>query len=63
MWGEKSFMELRQLEYFSEISKLGSFTRAAEHLYVTHPSITNAIHRLEQELNLQLFDRQQKNQH
>lgn len=53
-------MELRQLEYFAEVSKLGSFTRAAEHLYVTQPSITNAIHRLEQELNLQLFDRRQK---
>lgn len=53
-------VELRQLEYFSEVSKLGSFTRAAEHLYVTQPSITNAIHKLEQELNLQLFDRRQK---
>lgn len=53
-------MELRQLEYFAEVSRLGSFTRAAEHLYVTQPSITKAIHKLEQELNLQLFDRCQK---
>lgn len=60
MKGVFQSVELRQLEYFCEVSKLGSFTRAAEHLYVTQPSITNAIHKLEQELNLQLFDRRQK---
>ncbi len=53
-------MELRQLEYFSEVCRLGSFTKAAKQLYVSQPSITNAIHKLEQELDLQLFDRQQK---
>ena len=53
-------MELRQLEYFAEVSRLGSFTRAARQLYVSQPSITNAIQKLEQELNLQLFDRHQK---
>lgn len=53
-------MELRQLEYFAAVSRLGNFTRAAEQLYVSQPSITNAIHKLEQELQVQLFDRRQK---
>jgi DNA-binding transcriptional LysR family regulator len=50
-------MELRQLEYFYTVSKLNNFTRAAEQLHVAQPSITNAIHNLEQELGVQLFDR------
>ena len=53
-------MELRQLEYFQMVSRLNSFTRAAEQLHVAQPSITNAIHKLERELNVQLFDRSQK---
>ncbi|MEN6411417.1 MAG: LysR family transcriptional regulator [Veillonellales bacterium] len=53
-------MELRQLEYFLMVSKLTSFTRAAERLYVSQPAVTNAIHSLEEELGVQLFDRNQK---
>jgi DNA-binding transcriptional LysR family regulator len=53
-------MELRQLEYFSKVSKLRSFTRAAEQLHVAQPSVTNAIRKLEEEFELQLFDRTQK---
>lgn len=53
-------MELRQLEYFLTVSKLGNFTRAADHLYVTQPTITNAIHNLEEELGIKLFDRKRK---
>lgn len=53
-------MELRQLEYFHAISRTASFTRAAENLHVAQPSITNAIHKLEQELGILLFDRSQK---
>lgn len=53
-------MEFRQLEYFHAVSKTGSFTRAAENLHVSQPSITNAIHKLEEELGILLFDRSQK---
>lgn len=53
-------MELRQLEYFYMVSKLNSFTRAAEHMHVAQPSVTSAIQKLEGELGLQLFDRAQK---
>ena len=53
-------MEIRQLEYFYAISNTGSFTRAAENLHVAQPSITKAIHQLEAELGILLFDRSQK---
>jgi len=53
-------MELRQLEYFLMVSKLNSFTRAAEQLFVSQPAVTNAIRSLEDELGIQLFDRSQK---
>lgn len=53
-------MEIRQLEYFYAISNTGSFTRAAENLHVAQPSITKAIHQLEAELGIVLFDRSQK---
>lgn len=42
------------------VSKLNSFTRAAEHMHVAQPSVTAAIQKLEVELGLQLFDRSQK---
>jgi DNA-binding transcriptional LysR family regulator len=53
-------MELRQLEYFLMVSKTGSFTRSAERLYVSQPAVTSAIRNLEEELGIQLFDRNQK---
>ena len=53
-------MELRQLEYFCMISKLNSFTRAAEQMHVAQPSVTTSIQKLESELGLTLFDRSQK---
>lgn len=53
-------MEIRQLEYFYAVSTAESFTKAAEALHVAQPSITNAIHKLEQELGVLLFDRSHK---
>lgn len=53
-------MELKQLEYFLTISKLKSFTLAADHLYISQPGITSAIRRLEDELGIQLFVRNRK---
>jgi len=53
-------MELRQIEYFCMVGKLNSFTRAAEQLHIAQPSITQAVRKLEQELDLQLFDRSKK---
>lgn len=53
-------MEIRQLEYFLMVSRVNSFTRAAERLYVSQPAVTNAVRSLEDELGIQLFDRNQK---
>ena len=52
-------MEIRQLEYFLAVKNAGSFTRAAEHLYVSQPAVTSAIRSLESELGITLFDRSQ----
>ena len=53
-------MELRQLEYFLELGRTRSFTKAAQNLSVSQPSITKAVQQLEQELGVTLFDRNQK---
>lgn len=53
-------MEFRQLEYFCTISELENFTRTAEVLHVSQPSVTKAIKALESELGLMLIDRSQK---
>ena len=50
-------MDFKQLRYFHEIARLGSFTRAAETLYVAQPAVSIAIRKLEQELELTLFHR------
>lgn len=50
-------MELLQFRYFMEVARLENVTRAAEELHVAQPAITQSIHRLENELGVQLFDR------
>lgn len=50
-------MDFKQLRYFQEIVRLGSFTRAAESLHVAQPAISVSIRKLEAELELQLFQR------
>jgi DNA-binding transcriptional LysR family regulator len=53
-------MELRQLEYFQMVSRLSSVTKAAYFLHVSQPSITVSIRKLEEELEVTLFDRSQR---
>ena len=54
-------MELRQLEYFTTLSRLKNFTRTAEKLGVSQPSVTKAIKALETELGVKLIDRHSRN--
>lgn len=50
-------MELYQLQYFVAIANNGSFTKAADTLYVTQPSLSAGIKKLEQELGVSLLER------
>jgi len=54
-------MELRQLEYFQAVGRLGSVTKAAEQLHVAQPSISVSVKNLEAELGVRLLDRSKKN--
>ncbi len=54
-------MELRQIEYFWTLNRKKSFTKAAEELFVTQPTITNSIKNLEMELGAPLFERNRGN--
>ena len=53
-------MKLQQLVYVTKVAECGSITEAARRLYVSQPSITSAIHDLEQEMNVHIFDRTNK---
>ncbi len=50
-------MELHQLQAFAAVAEAGSFTRAAEVLFLTQPAVTRQIAALEAELKTRLFDR------
>ena len=50
-------MDFRQLETFVQVAKLKSFSKAAEILFITQPTVTNHIQNLEKELELMLIDR------
>jgi LysR family hydrogen peroxide-inducible transcriptional activator len=50
-------MEIHQLRYFSAIVRAGSFTRAAQQLGITQPSLSQQIKALEKEVGSPLFER------
>ena len=50
-------MVFRNYEYFVAIVEAGSLTKAAERLYVSQPSLSQYLKRLETSLGVELFDR------
>jgi len=50
-------VDLRKLTYFQAVAEERSFTRAARRVYVTQPTLTHQIHRLEETLGAPLFIR------
>lgn len=50
-------MDLQSLNIFIQVAELNSFTRAAEKLGYSQPTISFQIKQLEKELGVQLFDR------
>lgn len=53
-------LDFRQLETFIQVIKLKSFSKAAEKLYLTQPTITSHIQNLENELGTVLLNRSGK---
>ena len=53
-------MTLQQLKYVIAIAEKGSINEAAKVLYISQPSLTNAMHDLENDLGIQLFIRNNK---
>ena len=45
---------------FRQVGKSGSFSKAAEELYMTQPAVSQSIMQLENELNVRLFNRTRK---
>jgi DNA-binding transcriptional LysR family regulator len=50
-------VDLRQLEIFVKVAELRSFSKAAEALYLTQPTVSEHIRTLEDELGVRLLDR------
>ena len=50
-------MYTKNPEYFLTVAREGSISRAAEKLYLSQPYLSQCIGRLEQELQMKLFDR------
>ena len=50
-------MTIQQLNYAITIAEIGSLNKAAEVLYVSQPSLTSAVKKLEKELGITIFNR------
>lgn len=51
-------MRIEQLQYLVAVTEHGSVRRAAEHLHVSQPAMSDALARLERELGVELLERQ-----
>ena len=53
-------MTLQQLRYVIKVAECGNMTKAARELFISQPSLTNAIKELEKEMNVMIFQRTNK---
>jgi DNA-binding transcriptional LysR family regulator len=53
-------MTLQQLKYVIEVANRGSINEAAKRLFISQPSLSNAIKDLEEEMGIAIFDRSNK---
>lgn len=54
-------MDFRILRYFLTVAKEQSFTKAAEQLHITQPTLSRQLAELEEELGVSLFIRSSRN--
>lgn len=52
------YLEFRLLKYFLAVVEAGGFSAAAARLYISQSTISTQIGKLEDMLNVQLFDRE-----
>ncbi len=52
-----NYMDIQNIRAFLSVAETGSFSRAAEKLFITQPAISKRIATLESDLGCQLFDR------
>ena len=53
-------MTLQQLRYIVTVAETGNITEAAKRLFISQPSLTNAIRELEREMQITIFNRTNK---
>lgn len=53
-------MTITQLKYVLAVAQYQNFTKAADHVFVTQPTLSMQIQKLEDELDIQIFDRSKK---
>ena len=53
-------MTLQQLKYVESVAKYKNISKAAEHVYISQPSLTASIHQLEEEMQIKIFSRKNK---
>lgn len=53
-------MTLQQLRYLIEVAEMGSINKAAKSLFVSQPSLSNAIKEIENRLHIEIFERTNK---
>lgn len=54
-------MNLPQLYYFKKLAEVQHYTKAAKELFITQPTLSNSISQLERELEIPLFERENRN--
>ncbi|NJB82378.1 LysR family transcriptional regulator [Wenyingzhuangia aestuarii] len=53
-------MTITQLKYVLAVAEHKNFTTASEHCFVTQPTLSMQIHKLEEQLGIQIFNRNKK---
>ncbi|MFZ0443188.1 MAG: LysR family transcriptional regulator, partial [Bacillus sp. (in: firmicutes)] len=53
-------MTLQQLKYVIEVARCRSISQAAQNLFISQPSLSNALKELEKEMGITIFSRTNK---